>query len=177
MAAPGKSHNEDPRPTQFAGLGVDHQPGVARVHLDFLAWRSLHPHRYLRCLGLQVAHEAVHRGVAADVPALLQPIIDGGNLDILLAQLLYLFAVRLHRGDVLEWGRTLQRLVCQSVQFAQARQWPRWQPVLGGPGSITPHRLAVDPGSTRNGAVALTGLQLSQDLSVEARLQRKWPTG
>ena len=104
VAAPGEGHHEDPGPAPSPGVGIEHQPGVAEVHLRFLAGLDLDAHRHFGRGRFQAAHEAPYRGVGALVAVvILETLADGLDFHPQLAPADHQVSIGLDRGSGLGW--------------------------------------------------------------------------
>lgn len=82
VAAPEEGHHEGPGAARLAGMGIEHRPGEAEVHLGLFTGVGLDPHGELGAFWFQAAHEAPDGRVAAGVVVVIpEPLIDGLDLD------------------------------------------------------------------------------------------------
>ena len=164
VTAPGEGHDEGPGLVPLAFL-VQHLARVAKVHLGLLAGRRFDADGDFGAFGFLAADEAVDGGVAAGVAPFPQALVDGGDFDPSSAQGENQVTVGFHRGGVLRWGAVGPGLAQQAGQFFLGRQGLVQQALFPRPGVVAPHRLAVEAQRAGDGPFALSGLQMSQNLS------------
>ena len=122
MAAPTQRHHERPCLAPFVCLRIQQVADIAEVHLRLFAGLALDPHKDLRLLRRQLAHQPIHGVVAARVALLLQPRHDRGDLHPGVVQFDDLFFIRCHRRPVLRRLLLRQRPLQQFLQLLWWRQ-------------------------------------------------------
>ncbi len=157
VPAVGQGHHEDPGAADLAGTGIDHLPAVPEVHLGFFPGLDLDTHVADRPCALQLDHVSPQGGVASGVPVSSQAVMQGDDLEAVLAQLPD-HLVELLRLEALT-GLGLLDHPCgqQPIQVLRRRQRPLKQAVFDREDPVRSDSLARDGEITRHRAVTLAG--------------------
>src|SRR5215470_8080861 len=86
VAAEAEHHHEGPGFAHLPSLWVEHAPGRAKIDLRLLARRSFETAIRLWLFGLQLAHKASDRRIAASVAAFLETLPNSHHLGAQRAQ-------------------------------------------------------------------------------------------